>query len=240
MHSLIIHLPGSAKRRPNADRLLQDLPDAQLVDAVNGRDPDQISDALVSDGDLYRPHYPFPLRPAEIGVFQSHRKCWQMIVNKGWDHAIIVEDDLAVSQPFLARALSLITAHMTPDMFVRLPAKNREKRGHVLARDGNVRLLLPRQIGLQCCCQVVGRDAARRLISGSRRIDRPVDTWLQMHWITGQPIHTLLPNGNAEIADQIGGSTIQEKTRTSGKLMREWQRAWYRAQVRMRPQQPSA
>ncbi len=238
MKSLIIHMPSSSARRPNAEKLLRDLPDARLVDAVDGRDPAQIAGVQTFAGDLHAPSYPFALKPAEIGVFQSHRKCWQMIVDEGWDHALIVEDDLAVSLPDMARALTMITAYVTPDMYVRLPPKMREKPGTVIAKDGDMRLILPRRIGLQCCCQVVGRAAAARLLAGSQKIDRPIDTWLQMHWITGQPVHALLPNGNAEIAGQIGGSTIQQKTRTSGKLMRELKRAWYRTRIRSRPQKP--
>lgn len=238
MKSLIIHMASSTARRPNVDRLLADLPDAQLIDAVDGRDPDQIADVQTFDGSLHSPSYPFPMRPAEIGVFQSHRKCWQMIVDQGWDFAMIVEDDLAVSPPEFTRALRLVADHMTRDMYLRLPAKMRENAGRVIAQDGDMRLILPREIGLQCCCQVVGRNAAKRLLAGSEKIDRPIDTWLQMHWVTRQPVHTLLPNGLTEIAGQIGGSTIQQKTRTSGKLMRELKRAWYRFQVKLKPQNP--
>ena len=238
MQSLIIHMPGSTTRRANVDKLLHDLPGAQIVDAVDGRDGKSIADVPIFGGDLFKPGYPFALRPAEIGVFQSHRKCWQMIVDEGWDYAMIVEDDLGVNLPEMARALTMIEAYMTPGMYLRLPPKNREAPAEILAEDGDMQLILPRRIGLQCCCQVVGRDAARRLLAGSEQIDRPVDTWLQMHWVTGQPIHALLPNGLTEIAHQIGGSTIQQKTRTSGKLMRELRRAWYRTQVRLRPQTP--
>ena len=236
MNSLIIHMSSSAARRPNVARLLQDLPDAQVVDAVNGRDPAQVAGIRPHPGNLHRPAYPFPLTPAEIGVFQSHRKCWQMIIDQGWDYAIIAEDDLAVSSPEMIRAKALIADHMTPDMYVRLPPKLREKPATVFAKDGEMALILPRVIGLQCCCQVVGREAAKLLLQGSEQIDRPVDTWLQMHWVTGQKLHALLPNGLSEIAHQIGGSTIQQKTRTSGKLMRELNRGWYRMQVAMRPQ----
>ena len=80
------------------------------------------------------------------------------------------------------------------------------------------------------------RRAAETLLRESQQLDRPVDTWLQMHWATGQPVHTVLNAGNAEIANQIGGSTIQKKTRTSGKLMREIKRWRYRRAVAARPQ----
>jgi glycosyl transferase, family 25 len=238
MNSLIIHMPGSTDRRPNADRLLQDFPNAQLVDAVDGRDPAQVADLPVFPGNLHKPAYPFALKGGEMGCFASHRKCWQLIVDQGWDYAIVAEDDVAISLPDMARSLTMITAYMTPEMFIRLPFKNREQKGAVIAIDGDSRLLLPRRIGLQTGCQVIGRTAAKRLLSASEQIDRPVDTFLQMHWVTGQPIHTLLPNGLSEIAGQIGGSTIQQKTRTSEKLMREIKRAWYRTQVKLRPQRP--
>lgn len=236
MHSLIIHMSASIARRPNAERLLRDLPRAELVEAVNGRDPEQIADVVTAPGNLWRPRYPFALRPAEIGVFLSHRKCWQRIVESGWDYALIVEDDLAVEAGGLARALRLIEIHASPEMYIRLPVKQRETPAAVLAQDGDMRFILPKVIGLQCICQVVGRGAAERLLRATETIDRPVDTFLQMHWITHQPIHAILPNGNREIAQQIGGSTIQQKTRASGKLAREFNRAVYRAQVALRPQ----
>ncbi len=236
MQSLIIHMSTATARAANTAQLMRDLPNAQIVEAVNGRDPAQVADVVTHPGTLHRPHYPFPLTPAEIGVFQSHRRCWQMIVDNGWDMALIVEDDLRVDPPRFARAMALVAAHATPDMYIRLPVKNREIPARTLATDADMALILPRVVALQCCCQAVGREAARRLLNASQEIDRPVDTWLQMHWATGQPVHSLLPNGNAEIAGQIGGSTIQTKTRTSGKLMREFRRAAYRARINRRPQ----
>lgn len=238
MRSLIIHMSASTARRPNADALLATLPDAELIAAVDGRDPAQIADVIRENGTHHRPHYPFALRPAEIGVFQSHRRCWQRIVDQGWDYGLIAEDDLQVDPDRLERALTLIRQAANPGMYIRLPVKQRESPAQVLARDGDMQFILPKTIGLQCICQVVGRDAARRLLNATVLIDRPVDTLLQMHWVTGQPVHAILPNGNREVAAQIGGSTIQVRIRASGKLARECRRAWYRTQVGLRPQKP--
>ena len=240
MHSLIIHMTSSTARRDNVDRLLHDLPDARVVNAVDGRDPLQIADVRRMNGNAFSPHYPFALRPAEIGVFQSHRRCWQQIVDEGWDYALIVEDDLRVDPAKFAVVLEMIREKGTADMYIRLPVKARETPAAILAERGNSRLILPRIIGLQCICQVVGRNAARRLLVASETIDRPVDTFLQMHWVTGQPVHAILPNGNAEVAQQIGGSTIQVKTRGSGKLLRELKRAWYRTLIKIRLQRPES
>lgn len=238
MHSLIIHMPSSVARQPNAERLRGMLPKAALIEAVDGRDTARVPDVEPLPGTVHQPHYPFPLRPAEIGVFESHRRCWRKIVESGWDYAVITEDDLQVDPARLDRALAMIRDHASPEMYIRLPVKQREKPVHVLARDGDMQFVLPRVIGLQCICQAVGRGAAARLLAATDRIDRPVDTLLQMHWVTDQPVHTILGTGNAEIASQIGGSTIQMKTRASGKLTREFKRALYRTQVALRPQAP--
>lgn len=238
MRTFVIHMSGSTARRPNADRLCDQLPGAELFDAVNGRDPGQIAGIHVHDGNLHRPHYPFSLRPAEIGVFQSHRRIWQKIVEDGIDLAIITEDDLAIDPARFRLALEIIRTQATPDSYIRLPVKQREEPAQVLEEQSGLRLILPRIIGLQCICQVVGRAAAERLLAVTDRIDRPVDTLLQMHWVTGQPVHAILGSGNREVASEIGGSTIQVKTPAIGKLKRELRRGWYRAMLQSHPQRP--
>lgn len=238
MRSLIIHLPRSNDRRANAEQLLSDLPNAELLDATDGSDPAQITAITSQPGNLHSPRYPFPLRPAEIAVFDSHRRAWQALLDSDDDYVLVAEDDLRIDAEGLARSLALVDRFATPEMYIRLPVKAREKPAHVLGSDGSTQFILPRVIGLQCICQIVGRAAAQRLLNATRSLDRPVDTFLQMHWITGQPVHAILPNGNREVAAQIGGSTIQTKSRTKFPLMREVRRAAYRAQITLRPQKP--
>lgn len=235
MHSLIIHMSGSSKRAANVEHLLYTLPKAEIAEAVNGREA--VSHRLhpTRKGDLYNPGYPFPLSPGEVGCFLSHRQCWQRVVDEGWDYALIVEDDLALEPEPWQAALSLIEAHADADSFIRLPAKRRESPAAILDQNGAAKLILPRVIGLQTVAQVVGRNAAATLLAASTTIDRPVDTFLQMHWIHGQRIHTILQTGVSELTEELGGSTIQKKKRGS-KLTREFKRTLYRAQVSTRPQ----
>ncbi len=234
MHSLIIHMSSSTARRPNAERLLRDLPGAELVEAVDGRDPAQVAHVRVHPGDLHAPRYPFALGGGELGCFLSHRAAWARIVAEGWDHALILEDDAAPDPGIWPQVQALLARQDLTGAYIRLPAKARET-GPQIDREGKLRLILPRRIGLQTVAQVVGRDAARRLLGASETIDRPVDTFLQMHWITGQPVHTVLPCAVAELTTGLGGSTIQKKRR-AGNLSREWKRMIYRARIAFRPQ----
>ncbi len=238
MRSFIIHMSSSTARRPNADKLCADLPNAELFEAVNGRDPEQIAGVQLHPGNLHRPHYPFPLRPAEIGVFESHRRIWRKLVDEEIDLAIITEDDLRIDPARMAETLKVLAPIATPDHYIRIPVKQREVPVQTLAEQNGLRLILPKVIGLQCVCQMVGRHAAKRLLAATEQIDRPVDTFMQMHWLTGQPIHALLGSGNQEVAREIGGSTIQTKPPLSDKLTREFKRAAYRAKLHLHPQRP--
>ncbi|UOA25596.1 glycosyltransferase family 25 protein [Pseudosulfitobacter sp. DSM 107133] len=232
MHSLIIHMSSATRRRANVATLVQRLPDAQVIEAVRGAD----AGVTPARGDIHHPRYPFPIGAGEVGCFLSHRTCWQRIVDAGWDYALVAEDDLALDTEHWPHVEKLVNTHATADSFIRIPAKTRETPAQVVARDGPCSLMLPRVIGLQTVFQVVGRNAAQRLLATTETLDRPVDTFLQMHWVHGQRVHTILPNGVRELTADLGGSTIQKKTRTSGKLMREINRWRYRRAVAARPQ----
>lgn len=236
MRSFIIHMRGDARRAPNVARLLTMLPDATVIDAVVGRDALASGAADVHPGDLHAPRYPFRLGPGEVGCFFSHRACWQRIVEGGDDYALIVEDDMDADPALWAETLDLIAGHAGADSYIRLPAKARETAAAVIASRGPARLFVPRVIGLQTVAQVVGRNAARYLLAASTGIDRPVDAFVQMHWITGQRVHTILPCGVRELTGELGGSTIQTKIRAGNVLARELKRARYRAQIALRPQ----
>lgn len=60
--------------------------------AVNGYDPDELARAAVA---------PFsPLPNGEVGCFESHRKAWQIIVDRDLPGAFILEDDVVVGSDF--------------------------------------------------------------------------------------------------------------------------------------------
>ena len=233
MHSLIIHMDGDTARAPNVRALMDMLPNAEVLPAIRG--VDHVGTYPAQDGNLHRPAYPFTLSPGELGCFLSHRAAWARIVDAGWDHALIVEDDAAFDPGIWDRVQTILARRDVTNAYVRLPARLRET-GRMLDQESDVQLIRPRRIGLQTVAQIVGQGAARRLLDVTQTIDRPVDTFLQMHWITGQPIDAVLPCPVRELTAELGGSTIQKKTHASGKLAREFKRAMYRARVAVRPQ----
>ncbi|MCF6233912.1 MAG: glycosyltransferase family 25 protein [Rhodobacteraceae bacterium] len=234
MRSYIIHMRGEQKRQENVRRLLKILPRAQIADAVAGRDA--LGSTTIAPGTHHLPRYPFPLAPGEVGCFLSHRQCWKSIIAADVEYALIAEDDLSVDPDIWPDVLDLINTHASADTYIRLPVKDREHPASTVAEREKAKLFLPRVIGLQTVCQVVGRHAAARLLAASDVLDRPVDTFVQMHWATGQVVHTIHPNGLRELTGELGGSTIQKNTRTTNWATREINRVIYRARIGARPQ----
>ena len=227
-------MASATARADNVTALKEALPLPQVVSAVAGKTEGR--DFPTAPGTCHRPTYPFPLSDGERGCFLSHRRCWEIIADLTAPFALVVEDDLLIDPEVWPMALRLAEQSATKESYIRLPAKNRETPARVHAEDGPLQMFTPRRIGLQTVAQIVGRNAAKRLLAASHTLDRPVDTFLQMHWVTGQHVQTILPNGVHELP---GPSTIQKKTRTSGKLMRELKRAIYRTQIALRPQRSS-
>lgn len=236
MHSLIIHMASSSERRENVDHLLTELPNAQVIDAIDGRRTEVQAELDLRPGDLHNPHYPFEIKGGEVGCFLSHRACWQKIVNEGWDAAFIAEDDLEIAPDKLGPLMTLIARNATPDSFIRIPPKNREPLTSPIDQEDGLAIFTPRVIGLQTTAQIVGRNAAARLLKASETQDRPVDTFLQMHWITGQRIQTILPNGASEKIFGTGSTVQQKSGGIVSKLNREINRARYRAAIKHHPQ----
>ena len=236
MHSLIIHMSSSTERRENVDRLLNVLPNARVIEAIDGRLPEMHSGVDIRPGDLHAPRYPFPMKGGEVGCFLSHRACWQKIVDEGWDAAFIAEDDLEIDPDKLTALLTLIERNATPNSFIRVPPKDREPQTQLIDQEGDLGLFTPRVIGLQTTAQVVGRNAAQRLLNATQTLDRPVDTFLQMHWITRQAIQTILPNGASEKTFGTGSTVQQKSGGIVSKFKREIGRTRYRAAINRRPQ----
>ena len=164
-------------------------------------------------------------------MFLSHRRAWVRIVEAGWAAGLVVEDDVTFDGAAFPPAFALACKVLTPDRFIRLPMKDREGVGEVIARSGGVRAVRPDVIGLNLQASLVGRGAAARLLAASEKFDRPVDSWLQMSWAHGVEILTLWPSGVGEVSADIGGSTQKKRKGIGARIGAEFARARYRRAI---------
>lgn len=237
VEGFVIHLARAEGRRPQVQALRDVLPmPVDVVDAVDGREMSRDEIASVYRPRLYRPHYPFPLGAGEIGCFLSHRKAWREIVARKLDAGLIVEDDVTVDGEAFGRVFDLAKGIAGPADYIRFPHKTGGEAGRVVVQaDGGRSVIEPRTPGFGTILQLVGHDAASRLLALTEAFDRPVDVFLQMRWLHGLRILSARPLVTSEISRDLGGTLIQARRRSLiDTINREIRRPLYRGAVRLR------
>lgn len=229
---LVIHLARATARRPVAERLVTGcgVP-ARLLQAVDGRE-------MAAKGTLaalalpkpLAPRFPFPMGPGEYGCFLSHRRAWEALLASEAEAALILEDDVALGPEFPA-ALRLAVRHVADMGYVQLQTRPVEG-SPVLDSEGPCRLYRPVVTPLRTSGQLVHRDAAARLLALSGQFDRPVDGFLQMHWLTGIRAGSIAPSGLGDVSASAGGSTLKSDKTLGQKLVRQVHRLRYRRAIR--------
>lgn len=234
--TLIIHLPRAIGRQDQVAHLSKATPyKTEVLDAVEGATLSDAERAEVYSGTMiHSPKYPFKLNSGEIGCFLSHRAAWQKIVDDGLSAALILEDDLQIDHEVFASSLKLAEAHVGNHGYIQFQVRPIKGAFRVLVKSGDRKLVAPMVTPLRTSAQLVSAKSAAHLLQITADFDRPIDTFLQMHWITGIPLVCVLPSGVSDRTAQTGGSTISNKVPLRQKLRREVKRALYRRAVRIK------
>ena len=230
--ALIIHLKRATDRQKQVEWIQEQCPvPAEVVDAIDGVKLDADTVKTVYNNSLHKPHYPFKLQAAEIACFLSHRKCWQTILEENLDAALILEDDVKLDCDIFYPAFELAIQNFTLDDYFRFPIKCREVAVATRSATSTHELIVPRVIGLGMQGQLVGQSAARTLLEKTHTFDRPVDTFLQMAWLTDVWPISVYPAGISETSAQLGGSLISKPKSWRETLRREILRPLYRRKL---------
>jgi glycosyl transferase, family 25 len=231
--AFILHLERATARRANVETLRARLPiESEILAAVDGArlPPEQVNAAYTRA--RFAPRYPFALGLPEIGAFLSHRAAWRRIAEDGLDFAFVFEDDAEVDGAKFAALLDFVLTERGQWDYVLLPAVGLEPAGAAVARRGEFSLLRPYAPPLRAIGQIVSRAAAERLLAVTSPFDRPVDTFLQMTWVTGQTLLAATPTPIRDVSRESGGTTVQRKRiGLLQRLRHEALRPIYRAQV---------
>lgn len=234
IEGLVIHLQRATTRRTQVEDLMRRLPvSSHVLDAVDGGTLSSRQLEDVYRPGLHAPRYPFPLRNAEVACFLSHRMAWQNIIDRGLDGALVLEDDVEIEPEPFGRALRLATeVSLGRAAYVQFGLSLPKGKVAILARDDDVCVLRPARVALGTMGQLVTRGAAARLLDATPVIDRPVDVFLQMHWLTGVHPLAVVPSGLLDRTSAIGGTTIHSPKTCTERIAREWSRFIYRQRVR--------
>jgi GR25 family glycosyltransferase involved in LPS biosynthesis len=230
--AFVLHLERASSRAAAVQALRAALPiESEVLGAVDGAclTPQEVDQVYARR--RFRPTYPFPLTRTEVGVFLSHRAAWRRIVDDALDFAFIFEDDAEIDASAFAALIEFVTAERSAWDYVLLPATP-IRSGTPVARSGGLALLRPDAPPLRAIAQIVSRAAAERLLGRTLPFDRPVDTMLQMTWLTGQPVLVAAPSPVHDVSLKTGGSTVQRRSMNLAERLRhEAMRPIYRAQV---------
>ncbi|HEV7479786.1 MAG TPA: glycosyltransferase family 25 protein [Roseiarcus sp.] len=230
--AFILHLERARSRAATVRSLRASLGiESEVLGAIDGPclTPQEVDQAYARR--RFRPTYPFPLTRTEVGVFLSHRLAWRRIVDDALDFAFIFEDDAEIDPSAFAALVEFVTLERLAWDYVLLPAQP-IRRGTPVASRGALTLMRPDAPPLRAIAQIVSLAAAKRLLDRTLPFDRPIDTLMQMTWVTGQPVLVASPSPIRDVSREIGGSTVQRKSMSLVERLRhEAMRPIYRAQV---------
>lgn len=232
--SFIIHLKRSKGRMAQVQDLSEKSPfKVEIVDAVDGAKLTVAEiDACFSAQALFQPKYPFGLNAGEIGCFLSHRVAWQKIVDQDLTAGLILEDDVQLEPMVFERAIEATKKWSTSYGYIQFQVRDVALTNPVMERADDVTLLRPIPVFLRTSAQLVSKAAAQHLLDITQRFDRPIDTFLQMGWVTEIWPVCVVPSGVADRTQETGGSTISQQKSLRAKFIREFKRANYRFAVK--------
>ena len=229
----VIHLARAEGRRGHVAALqrLSPVP-VQVIDAVDGAALDEGTlRAVYQPHDLLEPRYPFAISRGEIGCFLSHRKAWQAIIDSGADAGLVFEDDVVLDPDVFPRAVGAVLGWMGRGDWVEF--QTRPVAGALIHEAEGFRILEPEIPPVRLSAQLIGAEAAARMLAVTERFDRPVDGVVQLLGVTGQRILCVDPSGVRDDTAAVGGTTIQKKgVALWGQVAKSWHRAAYRRAIR--------
>jgi glycosyl transferase, family 25 len=230
--AFILHLERASSRAATVQSLRAGMAiESEVLGAIDGArlTPQEVDQVYARR--RFRPAYPFPLTRTEVGVFLSHRLAWRRIVDDALDFAFIFEDDAEIDPPAFAALVEFATLERPAWDYVLLPAQA-IRNGTPVASRGGLTLMRPDTPPLRAIAQIVSFAAAKRLLDRTLPFDRPIDTLMQMTWVTGQTVLVASPSPIRDVSRETGGSTVQRKSMSLVERLRhEAMRPIYRAQV---------
>lgn len=150
-------------------------------------------------------HYPFP-NNGEIGICLTHFKLWEFLSKQPEDFSIVLEDDVIVSKD-LFDDLEALLSEITTNDFIDLSGR----KGFIGFEKNNltIKYLIP---SLSMTGQIIGKNAAKKLIKTSSEYYAPIDVMKQDVFKHKVNIYSTFKKYLIHNDQNIGGSTIQLKS----------------------------
>ena len=213
----VISLPRSAHRwRTMSHRLNAIGLPFQRIEAIDGATLSEAAIAEVFDRKRAQSGYHYELTRGEIGCYLSHLKAWQTILEQDLDYAVILEDDVVLTDSF--RFLPQTLAKLNDDWdLIKLAAPYKKQKATPLGEVGSFGYVRYRKPPMGACGHVVSAAGAAKLLTKRPPFYRPVDVDLQWQDELDLRVRGLLPytvdNSHEHASDifAVGDRRAQQK-----------------------------
>lgn len=223
MHVYVINMPSAVQRRQRMQVELQAAGiEAEWIDAVVGRELDPQALARLYSPGLNRQSFFRPLTPGEIGCYASHLRIWELMVQRGQDCALVLEDDVSPGPALPAVLTALANSSNDWDM-VKLVGREHEVALRQQPLAAGVALAHYRRVPSLTGAYAISLEGARKLTRHLPPFGRPVDVDLRHCWEPGLRMFGALPYP-IRLNEESQDSTIGAKPRNLdfGQRLRKW------------------
>lgn len=213
---MVINLDDSPQRMDSIAQQCQQLGlGFTRVSAVNGKTLDeQTIKEVYNPSDNLR-YYDKLLNKGEIACYLSHIKCWQEIVDKALDFALILEDDAFILENIHQYIDKLSACHQDWD-YIKLSQGSKQKpfNASIGLGDG-LELCQAVKLPSTTTGQLVSNLGAKRLLASAYPIVRPVDLDIQFWFAKSLRCFVAhpLPIKTAGFKSDIGATANRNKAK---------------------------
>ena len=178
------------------------------VDRLPGLTPDSLPDWLAAE--FNGPHR---LTHGEIGCYASHLKACQAIVGEGLHHAVVLEDDVALSEGFFDICKSAAARAPAAWDYIHLSTNYKVSVIGVSALPDRHNLVRYCRDPVNTAAYIISNAGARKWLRPQQRV-RPNDVDLRYSWQYGLHVYGVYP-AIAEQKDSFQSTIDAEQKRTS-------------------------
>ncbi|WP_424832238.1 glycosyltransferase family 25 protein [Ruegeria sp.] len=188
----ILSLPKDAARRNACGSELAQLGlSFEFIDGIAGSQlAEEVFDGIY-DAELNRSVFKRPLNRNEVACALGHRKIWRKIADGEQPIGFVLEDDatfLHDPRPFLTALMQ--NAEQFEGVMIKMEGVSRSA-GRVVGTVADQSLILSDRLPPRTTGYIIGRQAAKNLLSFTETIARPIDINLKFYWEHRVPILTL-------------------------------------------------
>lgn len=213
----LINLDGSDQRlSQSAARLAEQQIEFERIPAVLGRALSEQERLTNYSPELNKKQYYYPLSPAQIGCYMSHRKAWQKIADSDEPFGVVLEDDFVLPGDLNKAVQALKDLEIEWDMIKLAAYANRDRPIEFKQTiNDHFDLVVHKKPMSGGAATAITKAAATKLLASTERFGRPCDTDIQYFWERGINVLSLMPYPVSQ--DLRYESTIETKSHKKDK-----------------------